>query len=512
VELLGIDYAIVLIYLAGISLVGVLLSRAVKSSKDYFLAGRFLPFWAIGMSIVVTDIGATDMIGLAGQAYRYGVAAANFDWIGSFPAMILAAFIFIPYYWRSGVYTIPEFLGRRYNEAVRVTMSAIWIALLALDVGAVFYASAIFLQELMGWEYWTSACVTAGVIGVYTVSGGLAAVVLTDAAQLVIMFTGCIAILALGFWEVGGWGGMVEKIQALGPEYAHHFDLLLPADAPTPYPWPGILFGLGLVMASAYFVGNQNIVQRTLGAKNEWHAKASMLFGAFLKALIPVLVATPGLIALAYYGGALEDGDTAFPKLIRDLLPPGMRGLMFAAFMAAMMSSIDSVLNSSATLWTKDIWQRWIRPRSTDRQLLRMGRVFTIVLLVIGVATSRLSTHFDGLYVFLQTLFSIVQGPSLAILLLGIFWRRATAAGGLAGLLVGVASALLMTWQQKALFSIEDPFLYVSLWSFVVGLGVTWSVSLLTRPHDEQRLYGLVYGMVMHDDEAQDALRRRADG
>ncbi len=510
-QLLGIDYAIVLIYMLGISAVGILLSRAVHSSEAYFLAGRHLPFWAIGMSIVVTDIGATDMVGLAGQAYRYGIAVANFDWIGSFPAMILAAFVFIPYYWRAGVYTIPEFLGRRYNVSVRTAMAGIWIVFLALDIGALIYASALFMHELLGWPYWTAALVTAIVVGVYTITGGLAAVVLTDVAQLVIMFVGSLAILVLGLWEVGGWSGMVASIESLGPEYARHFDLLLPADTPTPYPWPGILFGLGMVMASAYFVGNQNIVQRTLGARNEWHAKASMLLGAFLKALIPVLIVTPGLIGLAYYGGGLEDGDTVFPRLIADLLPPGMRGLMFAAFLAAMMSSIDSMLNSLSTLWTKDIYQRFLNRGASDAQLLRMGRGFTVAILVVGVATSRLSALFEGMYVYLQTLLSFFQGPTLALLLLGIFWRRTTATGGLLGLLAGVASAGLMTWKQAELFTIQDPFLYVSLWSFVLALIFTALVSLFTRPHPEERLYGLVYGLVMQDPAAQEALNRRAD-
>ncbi|BBM87279.1 sodium:solute symporter family transporter [Candidatus Uabimicrobium amorphum] len=505
-----IDYVIVAIYLIGILFLGIYLSRYIRSSSDYFLAGRMLPFWAIGMSIVVTDIGATDMVGLAGQAYRYGIAVANFDWLGSFPAMVIAAFVFIPYYWRAGIYTIPEYLGRRFNTTVRTTQSVIWILFIALDLGVIFYASGLLLQQLMGMDYWTAVIMTATIIGIYTYCGGLSAVVLTDVVQLVIMFVGAVAIIILGLWEVGGWNGLVNTIHGMGPEYSNHFNLLLPADTKTPYPWTGILFGLGFVMSIAYFVGNQTIVQRTLGAKSEWDAKASMLFGALFKALIPVLVITPGLIGLALLGGAVEDGDTVIPALIGKLLPPGMAGLMFVAFLAALMSSIDSLLNSVAVLWTKDIYEKFIRPQASDKELLYVGRIFILVLLVFAVRTSTLSQQFEGMYTFIQTLFSFFQGPTLAILLLGIFWKRCAPWGAFIGLVSGICSAGLMHYHKASLFTISDPFLFVSFWSFLVGFVVTIVASLFTAPRPDKELYGLVYGMVMEDEQAQQALKEQA--
>jgi len=311
----------VIAYLVGILLLGVYFRKYVHSSKDYFLGGRLMPFWAIGMSLVVSDIGAIDFVGAAGQAYRYGIVVANFDWIGCVPAMILAAFIFVPYYWRAGVYTIPEFLGRRYNDYVRTIEATIWVIFLALNLGLVFWASAVLLNTLMGWPIGISIVITAVVVGLYTISGGLAAVAMTDVVQMVIMYIGGGAMLALGLVAVGGWDGLTTKILAMGPEFEHHFSLVLPSDTKTPYPWTGILFGLAFVLANAYWVGNQTIVQRCLGAKNEWHAKASMLWGAFLKLFIPVLVIFPGLIALVIHPG-LADGDQAVPTMIRELLPP----------------------------------------------------------------------------------------------------------------------------------------------------------------------------------------------
>lgn len=497
--LLGIDYAIVVAYLAGMLVVGGYLSRKIGTSQEYFLAGRSLPFWAIGVSVVASDIGATDMVGVGGNAFRYGISVANFDWIGSFPAMIVASFVFIAYFWRAGVYTIPEFLGRRYNDGVRSVQVLIWLLYMALNLGVIFYSAGLYLEEIMGWPYWVGVGVTAVVIGAYSVSGGLTAIVLTDVIQVTIMFVGCLAIVVLGVWEAGGLLALKEKVLALGPAYGEHFDLLLPAETRKPAPWTGILFGLAMVMAPAYFIGNQTIVQRTLAAKNEWHAKASMLVGALLKACVPVLVATPGLIALALYRDEVKDPDQSFAVLIRRLLPPGMAGLLFAAFLAAIMTNLDSILNSAATLFTKDIYQRFLRPAAGDAEILRTGRIVSLLTLIAGVAASPVTERFEGVYVFSQTLLSLFQGPTFAILLLGIVWARCTPAAGLAGLLAGLAAAALMHANADRLFTIEEPFLYVSFWSFAFTAATCALVSAFTRPHPEERLRGLVYGLVVRD-------------
>jgi len=488
----GIDYFVVIAYLVGIMLLGLYFRRFIHSSKDYFLGGRTLPFWAIGMSIVVSDIGAMDFVGVSGQAYRYGIAVGNFDWIGSVPAMLLAAFIFIPYFWKAGLYTIPEYLGRRYNDYVRTAASLTWIIFFAFDLGIIFWASAVMLKALLGWPIWLSIILTAVIVGGYTFFGGLTAVVMTDVVQMVIMFVGGAALVFLGFYHVGGWSGLVEKVSAMGDGYQNHFKLILPTDTDTPFPWTGILFGLTFVMANAYMIGNQAVVQRCLAAKNEWHAKASMILGAFLKMLIPILVLFPGLIAIVIHPG-LEDGDQALPMLIRTLLPPGLGGLLFAAFLAALMSSIDSMLNSTATLWTKDIYERYIKKGATDSHYLVVGRVSTLALLVFGVITSPVSSYFPGVYVAVQTFLSFFQGPIFSILLLGIFWRCTTQWGALAGLLGGIMVSTLLYIFKGSLFAISDPFLYVSWWSFVAGFIITTVVSLMTTPHPRERLYGLVY-------------------
>ena len=490
----GIDYFVVVAYLIGIMLLGLYFRKFVHSSKDFFLAGKALPFWAIGMSIVVSDIGAQDFVGISGQAYRYGIAVGNFDWIGSVPAMLLAAFIFIPYFWKAGVYTIPEYLGRRYNDGVRTLASLTWIVFFAFNLGVVFWASAKLLNTLMGWPHWLSIILTASVVGLYTLMGGLAAVVMTDVIQMVIMFIGGAAVVFLGFHEVGGWSGMIDKLAVARENHQSYLELMQPVDTQTPYPWTGILFGLTFVMANAYMIGNQAVVQRCLAAKNEWHAKASMIWAAFLKMFIPVFVLFPGLMAIAFHPG-LEDGDDAFPILIAKLLPAGLGGLMFAALLAGLMSSIDSMVNSTATLWTRDIYQRYVSRNATDAHYLFVGKIATVALLLFGVLTSKVSEHFEGLYVAIQTFLSFFQGPIFSILLLGIFWKRATQWGGLVGLVGGITVSGLLFAFQGTLFTIQDPFLYVSWWSFVAGLVLTITVSLFTQPHPRRRLEGLVFGL-----------------
>ncbi len=504
----GIDYVIVLVYLGGILLLGFFFKKFVHSQEDFFLGGKNFPFWAIGMSLVVTDIGAVDFVGAAGQAYRYGMVVANFDWLGSVPGMILAAFIFIPYYWRAGIYTIPEYLGRRFNIYVRTIEAFIWILFLAFNLGIVFWASAMLLNTMMGWSIELSIWVTAGIVGIYTVSGGLSAVVMTDVVQLIIMYLGGFVILGLGFYEIGSWRNLVEKIASLGPGYQNHFQMVLPADTTTPYPWTGILFGLTFVLANAYWIGNQTIAQRALGAKDEWNAKAGFLFGAILKTFIPVLVIFPGIIALALYPN-IANGDQAIPTMLKNLLPPGLTGLIFAAFFAGLMSTVDSVLNSAATLFTKDIYEVFIKKNAADRHYLYIGRLVTVILLLMGVFTSPLSKKFPGMYVYVQTLLSIFQGPTLGIVLLGMLWRRSTQWGGLAGLIGGVCiSGLLFTF-KSSLFVIQEPFLYISWWSFIGTLLITISVSLLTKPEPLEKLYGLVFGLTRQDENLQNILDNR---
>lgn len=499
----GIDLFIVVAYLIAIPVFGVYFRKYVNTEEDYFLAGRMLPWWVISMSIIGTNIGAYDYMGAAGGAYRFGIAQANYEWLGAIPAMVLSALLFVPYYWKAGVYTVPEFLGKRYNLAVRVIEALLWGLFLACVLGVFFWASALMLNEYVGIPVWVSLLLTAGIVGVYTVTGGLAAVAMTDVVQLLVMFVGGIALTVLGLWTVGGWSGLVASIK---PTHPNHFHLFLPLSDPT-IPWLGMILGLAFVLSPAWWCCHQAIIQRTLGARSEWDAKAGMLFAAFPKMFIPVLVVLPGLLALSLNPHLVgPEMDRAFPWLIRNLLPAGLAGLVFAAFMAALISSVDSTLNSAATIWTRDIYQRFFVKNASDRHYLHVGQILTLVFVLWAIAFAPVTQKFPGIYVAMQSLLSIFQGPTFAITLLGIGWRRATQWGGLFGLVAGVAISTTLY------FVAGWSFLYVAWWSFVGALIVNIVVSLLTKPEPPSKLEGLVYGYVMQDDEMQTILARRAAG
>lgn len=496
------DTLIIVFYMGAILVFGLFFRKYVSTTEDFFLAGKMLPWWVISFSIIGTNIGAYDYVGGAGGAFRFGIAQANYEWLGAIPAMIVSSLLVVPYFWRNAVYTVPEFLGKRYNEGVRTIEAVIYGVFLVMLLGIFFWASGLMLHTYLGWPLKLSIVITAVVVGLYTVTGGLAAVALTDVVQLGVMFVGGISMAIIGFWRAGGVGVFFRKLASSHPQ---HLDLFLPLDNPY-YPWLGMIFGLGLVLSPAWWCANQSIIQRTLGARSEWDAKAGMLFAAFPKTMIPLLIVLPGFFALMFASPAqISDPDQALPWVIKNLLPPGLAGLVFVAFIAALHSSVDSTLNSAATLWTKDIYQRYIRREASDRHYLVIGRMLTAVFVVLGVLFAPITDRFPGIYVAMQNLLSFFQGPTLATLLLGILWWRATRWGGFFGLTGGVASAVGM-------FLFKMNFLYVAWWSFVVSGAINIAVSLFTSPEKPEKLRGLVYRFLERDEESQSILKRRAEG
>ena len=510
-----IDVIVIAVYLIGNVAIGVYFSKYVDSAGDLFLAGRALPFWAVGMSIVVSDIGATDMISGAGAAYKFGISQANFDWIGSMPAMIVAAFVFVPYYWRSGVFTIPEFLGRRYNSVVQVVESLVWLLFLFATLSVMLWTAAVFFQRQLDWPALWGIWATAIFVGAYTIMGGLSAVVMTEVVQMVVMFVGAAALLFLAVWKAGGWWEMQETVLALGAEAQNHFRLMLPHDTPTPYPWTGIVFGLGIVMSTAYFVGNQAIIQRVLGARSEWDAKAGMIVGGVLKLLVPILIMVPGLAGRALHP-ELKVADDTVPLLIKELFPPGLMGLMFAAFLSALMCNTSSYLHSASTLFMSDLFgkaYRLTKQREVPPRLgLLLGRLLTASFIVGAAILAPTIGKFETIYVAIQTFLSLFQGPTLALLLLGIMWKRTNGWGAMAGLSFGLFVTITLNIVGSEVFPSGRPFLFVSFWSFWLTLAVTAIVSVLTPRPPEEKIRGLVYGSVLADPDAQALLQKRVNG
>ena len=513
-QLTSIDYLVILSYLAATMVIGLWIGSYVRSGSDFFLAGRSLPWWAIGMSLVATDIGGADMMGVGGDAYRYGIVMGNFEWIGCIPAMLIGAFVFVPHLWRCRVTTIPEYLERRFSVQLRASVALCWLLLMACNLGVMLLASAVFMKSVAGWDVSACILVTAFLVGVYTWSGGLGAVVYTDVLQGIVMIGGCLIFVAIGLEEVGGIEPLIEKIhsialkqdrlesrlreQAMAPAQrlaaetkphhdrpAHeseHLSLVLPVDTRSPGPWPGILFGLGLIVGPGYWFGNQCIVQRALAARSEYDAKASYVYGALLKNLIPFLVVVPGLIALVKIPDlGHERADLALPQLIGTLLPSGFRGLFVAAFLAALMSCVDSYVNSATTLYVNDFYRRFYRPTADEGQMLAVGRWTTVGFVFWGIYFAfQLNASPVGIYSLFQTLLSFVLGPTLAVLMAGMLSRSASSDGALTGFFAGLFTSIglfslnqpgICRWLSlKPLFQARQPYLYYSIWSFLVAM------------------------------------------
>ncbi len=483
-----IDLGLLFAYLAGISVYGYLFKSRVHTSRDYFLAGKSLPWWIIGMSIIGTNIGSNDYVGGAGGAYRIGMAQANFEWIGAIPAMIIAAFIFIPFYWRAGVFSIPEYLGKRYSEPVRVIAALILSLFSVLIVGVFLWATALMLQTYLGWPILLSIFITAGVVGLYTVSGGLAAVAYTDAVQLVIMFAGAVVVAVVGVNAAGGAVNFATQLQERFPDHLHTF---LPSTHDE-FPWPGVLLGLGLVLSPAYWCTNQAIMQRCLGARTEWDGKASMMFAAMAKTFVPLLIVLPGFFALLMAPEHLGLSDQALPWVVKNLLPPGVSGLLFVAFIAALQSSVSSTLNSASVMVTRDILGVIRSKRLDDAAELKMGRMITIAALAAGILCAPLTAQFRGIYVYVQQLLSFFQGPVFALLLMGILFKRITPRAGLWSLLLGLGFAALLGLAGLNM-------LYMAFWSFVMSVALLFGISAFTRPKSASELENLTYTSVVKE-------------
>lgn len=452
----------------------------MKDSKDYFLAGRSLTWWVIGLSIIGTNIGTNSYIGASGNAYSIGIAQANFEWIGAIPAMIICSLIFIPLYWKAGVYSIPEYLGLRYNQPVRLVAALIAciVALFAIGVG--MWALALTLETYIGWPIWLGILVSGTVVGFYSISGGLAAVAITDSLQVCIMFLCGLIIVYLGLEGLGGWDNFASQ---LTEEHPTHLQTYLPADHES-YPWPGVILGLGLVLSPAYWIGSQAILQRSLGAKSQWDASASMMFAAFAKTLVPLLIVFPGILALVMKAD-IDYPDMALPWIIKNVLPAGISGLMFVAIIAALQSTIDSGINSTSLMITRDIRHVLLNDDSTENDL-KIGRYLTLLILIIAMSIAPFIGELGGIFTFMQTVLSLFQGPMLALLLLGALSKRATPQAGLWTLITGVPVAGIFLLLGMNM-------LYVAFVTFCYSMIVLWLVSGVTKGLAEDQLDRLTY-------------------
>ncbi|MGH8550383.1 MAG: sodium:solute symporter [Methylococcales bacterium] len=476
-----------------------------KSSAGYFLAGRNAGWFLIGASLFASNIGSEHLVGLAGTGAASGVAVAQFEILASLILLLLGWF-FVPFYLASGVFTMPEFLERRYSPAARWYLAVISIAGYVLTkISVTIAAGGIVFESLMGIDFWTGALVVVLVTGVYTVVGGLRAVLYTDMVQMFVLIAGAMTVTLVGLAEIGGWDALHE-IAGNG-----FFNLWRPLSDPD-FPWTGILFGAP-ILGVWYWCTDQFIVQRVLSAANVDQARRGSIFAGYLKVLPLFIFVLPGVIAYALAKKqqiVLDQADQALPALVGALLPAGLKGLVVAGLLAALMSSLSSVFNSCSTLITWDIYRKF-RPNAPETQLVAVGRIATLALVVLGLAWMPMMKFISAqLYQYLQSVQAYISPPIAAVFLLGILCKRVNAQGAVAALGTGfvLGIARLIAELNKETISgwvswyAEINFLHFAILLFAVCTLVLIMVSIITPAPAQRQITGLTTGTLRVPDYA----------
>lgn len=529
------DIAVVVVYFILVMAVGIWSSMMANRNTvgGYFLAGRSMTWWPIGASLMSSNVGSGLFIGLAGTGSAGGIAVGGFEWNASW-VLVALGWLFIPVYISSGVITLPEYLGKRFGgQRIRLSMSILSIVLyIFTKISTDMFSGALFIQMSLGWDLYLSTGILLLVTALYTIAGGLAAVIYTDALQTVIMVGGAFALMFIAFSRVGWYDGFVERYMSAIPSVTvanttchlprsdafHVFRDPVSGDLP----WPGLVFGL-TILATWVWCMDQVIVQRSLSAKSLSHAKGGSILGGYLKILPMFFIVMPGMISRALFpdevacvdptvcqavcGASVGCSNIAYPKLVTALMPAGLRGLMLAVMLAALMSSLTSIFNSSSTLFTLDLYHR-ARPHASEKELMIVGRVFILVLVCVSllwvpvVQTANSGQLFD----YIQSVTSFLAPPITAVFLLAIFWQRTNEQGAfwglMSGLLVGIIRMVMEFSYSPPSCGEPDPrpdvllrvhYLYFALILFALTCFVIIAVSFSTAALPQENLHRLTW-------------------
>lgn len=518
---------IALFFVALVGIIWWVVRQKQNNAADYFLGGKDATWIAIGASIFASNIGSEHLIGLAGSGAASGMAMAHWEIQGWM--ILILGWVFVPFYSRSMVYTMPEFLERRYNSASRTILSLIsLISYVLTKVAVTVYAGGLVFQEVFGIDtlwgidfFWIAAIGLVLITALYTIFGGMKSVLYTSVLQTPILLLGSLIILVLGLKELGGWDQMMSICsQVKVNEYGDTMTNLIRDNRDALFPWLGALIG-SAVIGFWYWCTDQYIVQRVLSGKNERESRRGTIFGAYLKLLPVFLFLIPGMIAFALHQQSgsflplLANGnlntDAAFPTLVAKLLPAGVKGLIVCGILAALMSSLASLFNSSAALFTIDFYQRY-RPNTDPKKLVRIGQAATVVIVVLGILWIPIMRSIgDVLYLYLQDVQSVLAPGIAAAFLMGICWKRTSAQGGMWALISGLVIGLCRlgakiyysnagvvpggdtsNWFQYLFYDCN--WLFFCGWMLVFCLVVAIVVSLFTQKPDEAKIQGLVFG------------------
>jgi SSS family solute:Na+ symporter len=525
ISLSPVDVLVIAIYFIMVIGIGFYLRRFSSKGEGFFLAGREMSAWVAGLAFISANLGALELMGWAGAAYQYGILTAHWYWIGAIPAILFLGLVMMPFYYISKTHSVPGYLKLRFGEAARGFNAISFAFMFLLMSGINMFCMAKVMHIVVGWDMNFSIWVSAITVALYVTLGGLYSAVFNEVMQFFLIWFGALLIPVFGLIEAGGWSGMVQHIQQnMGGDFTHMWSVTGScASNPMGIHWIGIVLGLGWVISFGYWTTDFLVVQRVLTAKDLRSAKMAPIIASFFKMAVPFIVILPGLLGLALLSNGPDAiaplvGENAIsssnPHSYNDVLPlmlaryfgPGLLGLGITALMAGFMSGMAGEISAFSTVWTYDIYRAYIKKGETDKHYVNMGRICTLLGVLVSVGTAYMVMNFRSIMDYVQALFSFFVAPLFGTVLLGMLWKRATPAGGFWGLLAGTISSIAMWVIVKinpsnlaiiALSPDAKPMaenMFRAFWSWIICVAVTVIVSLVTHPKPVKELEGLVYG------------------
>jgi SSS family solute:Na+ symporter len=529
-----LDLAVIAIYFVIVIWIGFYLKSKANTSEEFFMAGREMTAWIAGLSFVSANLGSLELMGWAGSAYQYGILAAHWYWVGAIPAMLFLGMVMMPFYYVCKTHSVPGYLKLRYGQGSSTVAAVSFAFMTVLMSGVNMFAMAEVMKIVLGWDLSFSIIVSSLAVAAYVALGGLRSAIFNEVLQFVLIWGGALLVPILGLIEAGGWNGFKAKLAAniakgvtANGDYTHmwrsmgHF-----SDNPMGIHWTGILFGLGFAISFGYWTTDFLVVQRVLAANSLRSARLAPVIGSFFKMAVPFIVILPGLLGLvvltngdgslmhlvgenvvaANPGAGLHSYNEVLPLMMVRYLGPGLLGLGITALIAGFMSGMAGNVSAFTAIFTYDIYQPHIVKHARDEHYVLVGRIVTVVGVVISIGAAYLVMHAAGIMDYVQALFSFFISPLLGVVLLGMFWPRATKAGGFWGLLLGTLTSIaLWAWVKADPSALRYVALspdakdmaenmYRALWSVTTSVGVNVIVSLCTKPRPLSELAGVVYG------------------
>jgi SSS family solute:Na+ symporter len=528
VKLAPVDYVILALYFAFVLGIGWRLRKRISSSGDFLTSGRSVPVWITSLAFIAANLGSVELIGMAGSGAKYGIMTAHFYWLGAIPAMLFMGIFMMPFYYGSKARSVPEYLKMRFDEKTRAFNAFSFAVMTIVVSGASMYALGLLLHLVLGWSFNMSVLASAAIVLAYTFLGGLTSAIYNEVLQFLLIVLGFAPLAILAVSKAGGWEGMKAHL-ADHPEMFHAWRYLgSPTENPMGVEIFSMVAGLGFVLSFGYWCTNFLVVQRAMAADSMSAARRTPLIGTLPKMFLPFIVIMPGIAALVLskmnlgYAFPLKatggpDYDQALTTLMAQFYPAGMLGVGLTGLMASFMSGMAGNVTAFNTVFTYDIYQSYIRPGAPDRHYLTVGRVTTVVGVLLSIGAAYLATRYNNLMDLLQLVFGVVNAPLFATFLLGMFWKRATAHGAFAGLSIGTAAAILTLSSTVAegkggwianLHTFPSQMaqnFWIAIIAFTTNFVISIVVSMVTTPRPDKEMEGLVYGLtkVPHDATAK---------